>query len=907
MKKSDLTGSLAKVETEPLRELPNINVMSSLQGMVPGLNVGAVDNAGEEPSISIRGQNTLSSSNADNRPLFVVDGMIYRGSIVDLNTADIESVEILKDASAAAIYGSQSSNGVVLITTKKGEMGKPIISYDGFYSIQVPSNKLEPFNGAELEKFTNDAYWTDSRIPPDYLEHDPNFTFAPRLKNIEVTEGYLNGQDTDWWGMLTDNGSINSHNLGIRGRNQSVGYFVSLGYTGQKSFLINDQFDRYNARVNLDANITDWLTVGGETFLTKSDYSGVSPSLGATFHMQPWAPIYDANGEYLLEPIVGLNPFLQIQQDDSDQRFNLFGKFFADVKLPFLEGFNYRINYSHNYRTLNQDRFNPWGANYTGSGYKNNYNFYDWILDNIVSYKRTFNNDHKVDLTLVYGVEKREYNFTEASAQNFTKMTLGYNKLEAGDPTLNSVNTGAEQETSLYTMARLFYSYKSKYMITGTIRRDGFSGFGTEDKVGLFPSVGLAWVLGDEPFIANNLTFLDNLKLRISYGTTGRRGVGRYETLAKMTVGPSRVFGDGGSATIGQYISTMANNELGWESTTGINIGLDFGIFDNRLYGNIEYYNNDTKDILYNIQIPYLTGFSTVPTNIGKVHNYGIEFMLTGVLMRRADFEWEASVNFARNRNRIESILGFDNDGDGVEDDIVTNQLFIGEPQNVVFDYRIIGMWQLEDEQEGEIPNGFFAGQYMIEDTNGDDVYTPDDRQILGYRDPSYRLGISTRVSYKNWGLYVFINSIQGGKNYYFADGSPYTDGSQYKIDQISYSNASGWDYWMPENPNAKYRRLDIPSQFHPSPYDQRNFVRLQDISLSYKFDRDLMDKIGIGNLKLYVSGKNLLTLTKWEGWDPETGVGIRAGLPVMAGYTFGLNLEFLKSRSHEIIHNLYT
>ena len=337
----------------------------------------------------------------------------------------------------------------------------------------------------------------------------------------------------------------------------------------------------------------------------------------------------------------------------------------------------------------------------------------------------------------------------------------------------------------------------------------------------------------------------------------------------------------------------MANNELGWETTTGINLGLDFGLFESRVYGNIEYYNNDTEDILYNIQLPNLTGFSSVPTNIGKVHNYGFEFSLTGLLVRKGNLSWDATLNFARNRNQIKSILGADNDGDGVEDDIVSNQLFIGEPQNVVFDYNIIGMWQLADEEASEIPNGFFPGTYKIEDTNGDGEYTPDDRQILGYRDPSYRFSISTRVDYKNWGLYVFVNSIQGGKDYYYADGSPYTDGNQYKIDQLSYNNVSGWDYWMPENPNAKYRRLDTPSQFHPSPYDQRNFVRIQDVSLSYKFNRELLDKWGIGNLKLYVSGKNLLTITNWEGWDPETGVGVRAGVPVMTGYTFGLNLEF--------------
>lgn len=436
-------------------------------------------------------------------------------------------------------------------------------------------------------------------------------------------------------------------------------------------------------------------------------------------------------------------------------------------------------------------------------------------------------------------------------------------------------------------MGRVLYGYKNRYLITATVRRDGFSGFGASNKFGIFPSIALGWVLSEEGFFNTNT--VEFLKLRASYGQTARRGVGRYETQARMQAAPSRVFGDGGSATIGQWITTMANPNLAWETTTGLNLGIDFDMLNSRVFGNIEYYSNNTEDILYNIQIPQTTGFSNIATNIGNVYNHGLEFSLSGEVVRSGDFSWQSTLNFSRNRNQIRSILGVDNNNDGMEDDIVTNQLFIGEPQNVVFDYEVIGMWQLDDE----VPQGFFPGTYRLNDVDEDGSISPNDRKILGYRDPSYRLGFANTLRYKNLSLYVFVNSIQGGSDFYYGDGSPYASGALFKRDQLTYSNAMPFDYWMPENPNAKYRRLDIPSSFVGRPYDQRSFVRLQDISLAYNFDPGILEKWNISNLKVNLSAKNLVTLTKWEGWDPETGTGLVAGLPVMKAFTLGLNVQF--------------
>lgn len=827
----------------------------------------------------------------------MVDGAIYRGNLIDLNTQDIESIDILKDVSSTAIYGSQASNGVIIITTKKGRTSdKPIFNYSTQYSLKVPYNEMKPMGRDELEQFILDANWErGSRIAPDYLQTDTDYSFVPYLKTTEISEGYRQGVNNDWWGMFTGNGNMMTHNLSITGKNAGLGYFISGGFTDENGFMKNDDYKKYNFRINLESEINNWLNIGIESFLALSDYSGTSPDVISTFKTQPWSPIYDANGEYLLTPNgAGLNPFLVLQQKDSDNRFNVAGIAHAEVKLP-LEGLKYRINYSQNYRNSSHDFFDPWGANYTGYGYKNTQKDYLWSLDNIVTYKRTFQNIHNVDITLVYGVEEINYSYTNSTAQNFGNDELGYNRLQAGDPTLFSITTGSEKENSLYTSARLFYSFRDKYILTGTIRRDGFSGFGVNQKIGIFPSFALGWVASEESFF--DINWFDYLKLRASYGKSGRRAVGRYETKAVVSSEPAIIFGDGGMAIMGQWLSKMANNDLGWEATTGLNVGFDFGFIESRLHGNFEYYSNDTKDILYNIQLPTTTGFTSIPFNIGQVHNSGVELSLTGNILRRSALTWEATFNFSRNRNEIVSILGPENDqnGDGKEDDLVANALFIGEPQNVIYDYEITGeAWQLSDREAGNIPNGFDAGILKIVDQNGDGAYSAnDDRKILGYADPAYRFGISNTLKYKNFSLYFFINSIQGGKNYYKAKVDPEWTINNYESITQGNGPQGGWDYWMPENPNGKYRRLDVRPSYEGFNYDQRNFVRLQDVTFSYVFNTSLTEKLSINRLKVYASGKNLFTFTKWDGLDPELGIGILPGLPIMSSYSLGLNVEF--------------
>ncbi|TGV04210.1 SusC/RagA family TonB-linked outer membrane protein [Flavivirga rizhaonensis] len=912
VRKKDLTGAVSSANLDNALETSNVSILQALQGSITGINIGAVTTAGANPSLSVRGRNTLHNNNVtsqnetnSNLPLIVLDGIIYRGSLVDINPSDIQSIDILKDASSAAIYGSQASNGVMVITTKSGgaASGKPIINYTSSYSIQSPTNKMRPMRSAEYEEFYPEIFWEEgARIGPDFLQRDPNFNFAQNLKTNFLIDGYNAGLDVDWWDQLTRQGTINMHNLSIRQRKENFNYFVSAGITDQKGFLVGDDYTRYNFRVNLESKINNWLKIGTQTYAIVSDYSGVNPSSRDVFRVQPWAPIRDDQGEFIVNPVDGLNPFLFKEQDNSDIRLNLSTTWYADINLP-IKGLKYRLNYSNAYRTRNEFNFNPYEVNFTGEGFKEHIIGWDQTLDNIISFKRTFNNVHNLDVTLVYGIEKRHINETYSEASNFGLDILGFNRLQAGDPTLNIIETNKEEESSLYQMARVLYNYKNKYFLTGTIRRDGFSGFGANDKIAIFPTGAFAWAITEEDF-ANDISWLDFLKLRVSYGQSGRRGVDRLQTLARVSSEPSLVFGDGGSPSQGLSITTLSSPFLGWETTTGVNIGVDFEMLNSRLNGSIEYYNNKTENILFAIALPRIGGIPEVNSNIAEVANNGIELTLNGTIMKKKDFQWNASLNFNRVRNEITSIFGSsnDNDNDGQEDDLVGNGLFIGEPQNSIYNFDIIGMWQLSDRDNGTLPEGFFPGTYMLADLNDDgDISSLNDRKIIGYQDPSYRFGFANTITYKDFTLYAFLNSIQGGDNYYLGD-----DAFHSNRDQLSFTNvpSGGYDFWTPENPNARYRRLDTSSQLgaqegNPNgakPYSSRSFVRLQDVTLSYNIPNKVMSMLGLSRAKVFISGKNLVTWTKWKGWDPETGGGFGAsanGVPTMKSYTLGLNVEF--------------
>jgi TonB-linked SusC/RagA family outer membrane protein len=504
-------------------------------------------------------------------------------------------------------------------------------------------------------------------------------------------------------------------------------------------------------------------------------------------------------------------------------------------------------------------------------------------LDNILTYNRSFNEKHNLDVTLLYGGRELEFEGTTARGTNFSSLRLGYNNLSlAGIP---EVTSSAYEETYLYQMGRINYDFDDRFLVTATLRRDGFSGFAENEKSSLFPSFALGWNIGQERFLYSEK--ISALKLRASYGSSGNL-VNRYSSLARLNIFPAVVFGDGGSTSFGQQVQNLANPNLSWERTSGYNFGLDFSFFNFRLNGSVDYYTSETSDLIFDVSIPEITGFNEITTNVGEVQNRGLEVNLDVSPVQSENFRWTMNLNFSSNANEIISLVALDADADGTEDDLVTSNLFIGESINSVFTYESDGIIQLGDE---DIPNGFFVGTHAIVDQNDDGIIDPDDRVIVGREEPAYRFGILNELEYKNITLRFFVNSIQGGKDGYLGSNNV-----GFGIGDNGRRNNfwEGVDYWTPLNPDAKYARLDQQAATNFEHFDDRSFIRLQDITLAYKFGRKIIEDSGLKGLKLFASGKNLLTITDWQGWDPETNDGYEAnGRPVLRGISLGLDVSF--------------
>ena len=914
LKKRDLTGAVARADMKILENTTPVNVLQGLKGVVPGLNIGTITKAGDNPTISIRGRNSISGTES---PLIVLDGIIYRGAFTDINPSDIESIDVLKDASSAAIYGSQAANGVLLISTKSTlQMSKPIIEYNGSYAMQsLINNDLQRLDRQGFIDQLHNTYLRESRLEDDLTQPNPEFDLTQYFRDESVSAGYADGTDIDWWNLLSEpNPYIQNHNLSLRGKNELTGYFVSFGYTDQKNMVLNDTYKRVNLRINLDAKVTDWLKVGTQSFFANSDLSGRNPGFASLCYIPALVNPYEEDGTLREQIYLGLtNPLLLINNPDEEKRNTLSGLFYTEITVPWIKGLSYRLNYSNNLISYKKYEFDPYWNSGAGSGSKYLTNQNEWTLDNIISYQKEIG-IHDINATLVYGVEDREYEDTRASGYYYSDQTLIHNQLESGQADQNVINSEAWEESSLYTMARGVYTLKDRYIVTGTIRRDGYSSFGSNTKFGVFPSAAIAWRISEENFMKNNLLWLDNLKLRLSYGKAGNIALDRYSTQAKMSlnlvseIAGGYLYGDGGTGGLTQAVQTMANDDLRWETTTSTNLGLDFSILKSRLFGNYEFYRSKTTDLIYNISIPVMNGtfVTEVATNIGELKNHGHEFSITGIPLRTKDFEWIITGNFSINKNEVVTILGYDLDEDGREDDLVSSGIFIGEPLGTIYDYELIGMWQMEDYYADSIPSGFTFGTYRVADldTSGN-ITAANDRKIIGYEDPLFRFSINTSFAYKGFEFRASIYSVQGGKNHYL--GQP---ASRLLIpDHLTNYSFFEFDYWTPENPDAKYRQLgfynpSLTSAF--SPYVSRSFVRLQEISLGYNFSSGLLKKVKIQRAKIWISGTNLLTLTKWDGWDPESNQGLTYDLqtptddedeftayPTMKSYNIGVNLAF--------------
>ena len=875
-KKSDLTGSVVRVTMEDKASLSNINLSQALSGATAGVNVQGSGLAGSEPDLSIRGQTSLSASD---QPLIVLDGIIYNGSISDINISDVESIDILKDASAAAVYGSRSANGVMLITTKKGKSEKPVVSFNMYYGYQdMTNNPMRVMNVDEYAIRLTDYYYqqdlyawyktkptsaTGKPVRPDITNRE---LVAARLRSQEEKDNYLAGNEIDWVDEVTQLAPIQNYNLSLSGKSGNSNYFISGSYTNEEGILINDNFSRITLHSNIESKVTDWFTLGLISSYSYRDYSGLNADLGNARTCSPLAnnkiglPAWDM---YLTGEAYMPFPLNNIHVDNSDKRNSLFVVGSAKITVPWIKGLTYEFNYSNTYNNRNNNTFWPVtvpdGSGNKGQARKDPYEERNWIINNIVTYLRTFG-DHQVNATLLYSRENRNAHSSRLNATGFDNPVLGYNNMGLG--TVVTVASNAWEENSLSYMARLNYSFKSRYLLTATARRDGFSGFGPTRKFATFPSVSLGWVVSDESFL-RDVRWL-YLKLRTSYGQNGNQGIGRYSSFSRMTA-DAYVYGS--ATAIAVFPSTLGNAELGWETTSSFNAGVDFGFLNRRISGSIDMYKAQTTDVLVQRALPPTTGYANVWTNIGAIDNKGIELELRTINLTGA-LGWETNFIFSLNRDKIAKLYGDENDKD------IGNSWFVGEPISAIYDYEMAGgLWTEAELYAGQTYNNWYPGQYKYVDQNDDGVIEPNnDRKIIGYRTPSYRFSINNAFSYKNFTFSFFINSIQGGKDYYLLNNASVVN-VDFRSDNVLRINASAVrPYWTPDN------GVDNSTGVYNSPavssgiYESRSFVRLQDVSLTYRFGPQLLKTLKLEGCQFYLASKNPYTWTKWSGWDPEIG-----------------------------------
>lgn len=876
-KRSDVTGSVASVPKGRLTQLPVTNVMQAIEGSVAGVSVTTNSTVpGRTAGVQVRGINSIT---ANRSPLIVVDGIPLSedASTNDINANDIASMEILKDASAVAIYGVRGSNGVILITTKRGTTGKPVIRYNAYTGME---NIIKTLHPSSPERFVQK--WADYKT-------QNNLKDTSILPNLYERNNYYNGQTTDWMDVVTQQGVITDHNLSISGGTKDAKYYLSGEYLKQKGAVKGYQYQRINLRSNLDINITDYLSAGTSFFFNNNNADGGRANFYLATSMSPYGQAYEPNGQYTIYPmypeLLYLNPLLGLTTESIDRTNNLTGSAYAEVKPGIVKGLKYRLNTSYSLVNGRTGYYEGRSVNnQLGSANTSSSNSKYWIIENILSYARDFN-EHHVDFTGLYSSQERTYFRNTSAATGFINDQLSFYNLGAGAN--QTSGTFQDRKRSLSQMGRINYSYASRYLLTLTARRDGSSVFGSNTtKYGLFPSIALGWNIHNENFM-NGVKYVNNLKLRGSYGKTGNEAISINGT--QTTAGTNR-YPFSGVSSIGVLASNLGNANLHWESTKGLNVGVDFGLFSNRISGTIDAFRTQTEDLILRRNIPIISGYSNILDNLGKTKNKGIEVTLNTQNIQGQGFRWETSLNVSAYRNTIVSLYG-NRDTLGKEISDIGNRWFIGQPVSVIYDYTLDGVWQ-----EGESPAGVDPsakpGYLKFRDINGDKKIDANDMSILGSRLPKWTGGLTNTFHYKNLHLNVFIQTSQGALrnnvNLTFAD-----EGGRMNI-------PAEIEYWSAANPINDRPSLNAQAVSATRGYGypkDASYTRIKDITLSYTVPQSILDRIRLSSLTIYASGRNLYTFTDWQGWDPENDFTFRGSgdwvnnYPPVRSFVFGANI----------------
>ena len=918
-RKESVTGSVANVSAEKLMENPSSNITQALQNRIAGVDMQQTNSQpGAEMRIRIRGQRSLTASND---PLIVLDGIPFLGQLSDINPSDIKSLDILKDASATAIYGSRGANGVIMVTTNKGSLDTPAkVTYNGYVNFKTLFNKFPMMEG---EKY---------------------------VQMRKLAGKYTNGLDerddvnTDWQDLFFENGVSHSHDITVSGGTQSGTYSFGGSYNHDEGVIPTQKFDRFTLRANIEQKIGNFVRVGLSSTNTYNTKEGTQLGVYNALNMSPITDPYNADGSLKRVVHLGSDDIFVLTKDvikaneeqwrQDTNTLATYNSLFGEIECPWLQGLKYRVNLGLNYRGTQIGGFTGKGFNSVNekelsSASMQNQTYKNYAVENVLSFDRTFNDKHQLNLVGMFSAEQTRYTQTHMSGRNVPDYFQYYNIGAATqDVTVNPAWNNYWQAGLLSWMGRVMYSYDNRYMISAAVRADASSRLASGHQWHTYPAVSLGWNIAREKFM-ENLNWIDNLKIRVGYGQTANQAIDAYTTLGSL--GTTKYnFGPTGYAT-GYYPNALANKELGWEYSETYNYGLDFSFFNGRLSGTLEYYTMQTKDVLNKVNLPSTGGVSSYTANIGKTENKGFEASLNGIILdKKNGWTWEAGVNISLNRNKLVKLAS----GEGGRDE--GNGWFEGYPIDVLYDYEKVGLWNTDDpdwqyfeimepggnegmikvnggryteaeQKAGTIPEGKNVGDPR--------AVGPQDRQIISL-EPDFVGGFNTRIAYKNIDLNI-IGAFQcGGKLI-----STLYGGSGYLNLLTGRRGNVDVDYWTPENKGAEFPRPGGIQSGDNQKYASTlglfdgGYLKIRNITLGYNFSGEWMKKVGISTLRLYAAVQNPFIISSsyysMSGLDPEpnslsnqgqfhaTQIGghalpvVGTNAPCTRNYLIGLNLSF--------------
>ena len=903
-RRSDVTGSISSIRGDKLLEVPATNISYALESRIAGVDMTQTSSKpGASMQIRIRGTRSLTASND---PLIVLDGIPFMGNLSDIDANNIKSMDILKDASSTAIYGSRGANGVILITTFKGTQNTPAkVSYNGYFGLKDVFANYPMMNGPEFVKLRKAAGM------------------------------YKNGVDesddvnTNWQNLLYRTGMVTSHDIGVSGGTNGGSYNFGAGYYRDEGVIPLESYDRYSLHGSFDQGVGKYFRFGLTTNTNYNVTNGNQVSLYTTLSASPIANPFNADGTTKRTIQMPLDTQWVQTKDvlnglgdkwvDQNKALGTYNSLYAEVKTPWVEGLKYRINLGLNYRSSNEGTYTGEGINSSTADTPSTASITDshttnWTIEHLLTYDRTFAEKHHLNVVGMFSAEQTIYNKSNVSAKDIPADFFEYYNLGRadGEITVDPSNQSYQKSGLLSWMGRAMYSYEDRYMLMATIRSDASSRLAKGHQWHTYTSVSVGWNIKKESFM-KDITPIDELKLRVGYGQTSNQAVDPYSTLGLLSTRPYN-FGD--TYSTGYYVSQLPNSNLGWEYSSTWNFGLDFGLLNGRLSGTVEYYIEKTNDLLLNVSMPATSGVSNYMGNIGKTQNKGFELTLNGKILNNYNgWTWEVGVNLYTNRNKIVSLASKSKRDE-------SNQWFVGNPIDVIFDYQKIGLWQKDDPYLNILEPGGNVGMIKVKytgDYNADGTPTrqigSDDRQIMSM-EPNFQGGFSTSVAYKGFDLSVIGAFKNGGR----LISTLYSSNGYLNMMTGRRGNVKV-DYWTEENTNVKYPKPsgmmsnDSPKYGSTLGYFSASYLKIRTITLGYNFeDSKWIKNLGVNRLRVYATVQNPFVFfspyKNQSGMDPETNalggdsgnvaVTMLSRLPIIGtnspttrNYIFGLNLTF--------------